>query len=287
MKVLVTGANGQLGEEIQSIASHFSDLKFVFADSKMLDITAYSEVDDFVRNHNIEAIINCAAYTQVDKAEDEPLLAEKVNVIGVSNLVEALKKVRGKLIHISTDYVFNGQGFIPYTEQEATSPIGVYGKTKLKGEEVIIDSDINGIVIRTSWLYSEFGNNFVKTMMRLGKEKEMIKVISDQIGTPTYAKDLAKACLEIISNNEHLNKKGSVYHFSNEGVASWYDFADAIMEISNEDCLVLPIETKDYPTKAVRPQYSILNKSKIKNDFNVAIPNWRVSLKKCIENSKN
>lgn len=287
MNVLVTGANGQLGQEIQSIASHFSDLQFVFADSKTLDITVYSQVDEFVRNHNVEAIINCAAYTKVDKAEEAPLQAEMVNVIGVSNLVGALKKVQGKLIHISTDYVFNGKNNMPYTEQEVTSPIGIYGKTKLKGEEVIIDSNLNGIVIRTSWLYSEFGNNFVKTMMRLGKEKETIKVITDQIGTPTYAKDLAKACLEIISNNEHLNKNGYVYHFSNEGVASWYDFANAIMEINNEDCLILPIETKDYPTTAVRPQYSILNKSKIKTDFNLTIPNWRESLKECVENIKN
>ena len=283
MNVLVTGASGQLGSEIASISSLFPKINFFFANSKLIDICNFNELESYVNQNNIDAIINCAAYTQVDKAEDEIELAEKVNTFGVANLVRVIENTKKKLIHVSTDYVFDGKIYIPYKESDATNPLGVYGRTKLKGEEIIIDSDVNAIIIRTSWLYSEFGSNFVKTMLRLGNDRETLGVIADQVGTPTNAKDLAFACLEILFKKDLLNKNGTVYHYSNEGAATWYDFATAIMELSKTDCVVLPIETKDYPTLAVRPQYSILNKSKIKNDFNLSILNWRASLSKCIK----
>jgi len=283
MNVLITGASGQLGSEVASISSLYPTMNFFFATSKIVDICNFNELESYVLQNNIDSIINCAAYTQVDKAEEEFDAAEKVNSVGVANLVKVLKNRNGKLIHISTDYVFDGKNYIPYKESDLTNPLGVYGRTKLYGEKKITDSNINGIIIRTSWLYSEFGNNFVKTMLRLGKDRETLGVIADQVGTPTNAKDLAYTCLEILSNYDQLNKKGSIYHYSNEGAASWYDFATAIMEFSKTDCNVLPIETKDYPTLAVRPPYSILNKSNIKSDFDVSILNWRASLKKCIK----
>ena len=286
MNVFVTGASGQLGSEIASISSSYPKINFFFANSKLIDICNFNELESYVNQNNIDVIINCAAYTKVDKAEEEIELAEKVNIVGVANLVKVIKKTNRKLIHVSTDYVFDGKTYVPYKESDATNPLGVYGSTKLKGEEIIIDSEINAIIIRTSWLYSEFGNNFVKTMLRLGNERESLGVIVDQVGTPTNAKDLAFVCLEILTKNDQLNKSGTVYHFSNEGVASWYDFASTIMELSKTDCKVLPIETKDYPTPAIRPQYSILNKSKIKNDFNLSILNWRVSLSTCIKKIK-
>ena len=230
-------------------------------------------------------MINCAAYTAVDKAEEEEQIAQKVNSEGVLNLVDALKKVDGKLIHISTDYVFDGNHSQPYKESDPVSPIGVYGETKRAGELAVLNSSIDAIVIRTSWLYSVYGNNFVKTMLRLGNQKKSIQVVSDQKGTPTFAKDLAKTCLDILSNagSTNISKKGSLYHYSNEGVTSWYDFARAIMEISNIDCNIIPIETKDYPTQAIRPLYSVLDKSKITSDFKVTIPHWRDSLTNCIK----
>mgnify|MGYP000630978248 CR=1 FL=1 len=284
MNVLVTGANGQLGSEIKDCYHHFKTLSFVYADLPELDICDIDAVNIFVLENNIKAIINCAAYTAVDKAEGDAENARKVNAKGVSNLLKAMEKVKGKLIHISTDYVFDGTKPLPYDEEDTVSPIGVYGKTKREGELAVINSTSESIVIRTSWLYSAYGNNFVKTMIRLGSEKEKLNVIFDQIGTPTFAGDLANICLEILSNQHgRIDKSGKIYHFSNEGVASWYDFAAAIMEINKLDCVVLPIETKDYPTLAKRPHYSVLNKTKIKKDFNVTIPYWRHSLVKCIE----
>ena len=200
------------------------------------------------------------------------------------NLVHALAKVNGKLIHISTDYVFDGNGFLPYQESDKTNPMGVYGKTKRNGELAVINGDIDGIVIRTSWLYSAYGTNFVKTMRRLGKERNELGVIYDQLGTPTNASDLAKTCLDILAYTKemNINTKGNVYHYSNEGVVSWYDFARAIMDLGEVDCKIKPIETKDYPTLAKRPHYSVLNKSKIKKDFEIKIPYWRDSLAICI-----
>jgi dTDP-4-dehydrorhamnose reductase len=289
MRVLITGSNGQLGSEIKELENNYNKVDLIFKDLPELDICNFEALETFIIDHKINSVINCAAYTAVDKAEEDAEIAERVNSIGVSNLVNALKKVDGKLIHISTDYVFDGDHFSPYKESDLVSPIGVYGETKRAGELSVINSDIDSIVIRTSWLYSSYGNNFVKTMLRLGNEKENLGVILDQVGTPTYARDLAKTCLEILTgvNSVKISKNGNLYHYSNEGVASWYDFAIAIMELGNVNCKVNPIQTKDYPTLAKRPHYSVLNKSKIKTDFKIEIPYWRDSLKDCIEKIKN
>ena len=285
MKVLITGSNGQLGSEIKELASDYENLECIFRDLPELDICDTKALTTCIVDENINAVINCAAYTAVDKAEENPVIAQQVNAKGVLNLVNALKKVDGKLIHISTDYVFDGNHSQPYKETDPVSPKGVYGETKRAGELAVLSSSIDAIVIRTSWLYSAYGNNFVKTMLRLGNFKESIQVVYDQIGTPTYAKDLAKTCLDILSNagSTNISKKGSLYHYSNEGVASWYDFARAIMENSNIDCNIIPIETKDYPTQAIRPLYSVLDKSKITSDFKVTIPHWRDSLANCLK----
>ena len=285
MKVLITGSNGQLGSEIKELASDYENLECVFRDLPELDICDTEVLNTFIIDQHINAVINCAAYTAVDKAEEDLETASKVNAKGVLNLVNALKKVDGKLIHISTDYVFDGNHSQPYKETDPVSPIGVYGETKRAGELAVLNSNIDAIVIRTSWLYSAYGNNFVKTMLCLGNFKESIQVVYDQIGTPTYAKDLAKTCLDILSDESStkISTKGSLYHYSNEGVTSWYDFAKAIMVISNIDCNIIPIETKDYPTQAVRPLYSVLDKSKITSDFKVTIPHWRDSLTNCIK----
>jgi dTDP-4-dehydrorhamnose reductase len=289
MNILVTGSNGQLGSEIKDLAAKYASFSFFFMDLPAFDICNRSQLDIFFKDKNINTVINCAAYTAVDKAEQDAEIAEQVNSIGVSNLVNALQAVNGKLIHISTDYVFDGNHFLPYKESDAISPIGVYGDTKREGELAVIKSNLDAIVIRTSWLYSSYGNNFVKTMLRLGNEKENLGVIFDQVGTPTYARDLANTCLEILCKNtsENISKKGNLYHYSNEGVTSWYDFAISIMELGKVNCKVKPIQTKDYPTLAKRPHYSVLNKSKIKTDFKVEIPYWRDSLKGCIEKIKN
>ena len=284
MNILVTGSNGQLGSEINDLAANYTNFTFFFMDLPALDICNSSQLNTFFKEKKINTVINCAAYTAVDKAEQDVDIAEKVNATGVFNLVNALEKVDGKLIHISTDYVFDGNSFLPYQEFDEVNPIGVYGDTKRRGELAVFSSGVDGIVIRTSWLYSAYGNNFVKTMLRLGYERDELGVIFDQVGTPTNASDLAKACLNILAYNQEakINSKGNIYHFSNEGVASWYDFAVAIMKLGNVDCKVKPIETKDYPTPAKRPHFSVLNKSKIKNDFEIEIPYWRDSLAVCI-----
>jgi dTDP-4-dehydrorhamnose reductase len=284
MNILVTGSNGQLGSEIKDLEANFINFNFFFMDLPQLDICNSSELNLFIKDNNITAVINCAAYTAVDKAEQDTDIAEKVNATGVLNLVNAVAKVNGKLIHISTDYVFDGNSFLPYQELDQVNPIGVYGNTKRSGELAVINSDIDGIVIRTSWLYSAYGNNFVKTILRLGNERDELGVIYDQVGTPTNACDLAKICLDILaySKEANINSKGNLYHFSNEGVCSWYDFSIAIMALGKVNCQVKPIETKDYPTPAKRPHFSVLNKSKIKNDFEIDIPYWRDSLAKCI-----
>jgi dTDP-4-dehydrorhamnose reductase len=289
MRVLITGSNGQLGSEIRELAANYKKLDFVFKDLPDLNICNFNLLQSFIIDNNINTVINCAAYTAVDKAEENAEISEQVNSTGVSNLVNALQTVNGKLIHISTDYVFDGNHFLPYKESDSVSPIGVYGETKRLGELAVINSEIDSIVIRTSWLYSSYGNNFVKTMLRLGNEKENLGVIFDQVGTPTYARDLAKTCLDILCGDSSVNisKNGNLYHFSNEGVASWYDFAISIMELGGENCKVNPIQTKDYPTLAKRPHYSVLNKSKIKIDFKIEISYWRDSLKECIEKMKN
>lgn len=283
MRVLVTGSNGQLGSELKELMQKNKGITFVEGDLPNLDITNKNNLKEFVAKEQIDSIINCAAYTAVDKAEEEATLAFAVNATAVENLVEICEERNIRLIQISTDYVFDGTKNTPYTEDDIISPMGVYGNSKRKGEEFVINSTADALVIRTSWLYAAYGNNFVKTMMRLGNEREQLGVIFDQIGTPTYAHDLAKTCVDILLNNEQIASKGKVYHFSNEGVASWYDFTKAIMETAHIDCTINPIETKDYPTPAKRPHYSVLNKAKIKADFNIEIPYWKDALVSCIK----
>ncbi|GAF02042.1 dTDP-4-dehydrorhamnose reductase [Saccharicrinis fermentans] len=283
MNILVTGANGQLGSELKLQAGDYPHCKFFFTDVKELDICNIQDVLTYVRSNDIDLIINCAAYTAVDKAETDIEKARLINVEAVKNLVKACESEKAKLIHVSTDYVYNGEYYKPLSEDMKVSPIGVYGVTKQEGEEVVIKAGIESIVIRTSWLYSSYGNNFVKTMMRLGAERDDLGVIFDQVGTPTYACDLARVILQIMNREGRLDAAGKIYHFSNEGVASWYDFAKEIMDCAGIVCEVRPIKTEDYPTPAQRPHYSVLDKTKIKCDFRIEIPYWKDSLKKCIE----
>ena len=279
--ILVTGSNGQLGSEIKELSSQYA-YNFFFTDRANLDITVINALKEFIETNAINTIINCAAYTAVDKAEDDKENADKINHVVVQYLAEIAKEKNIHLIHISTDYVFNGKNDKPYVENDTTSPNGVYGKTKLDGENAMISiNPSNSIIIRTSWVYSSFGANFVKTMLRLGKEKESLGVIYDQVGTPTYARDLAKVILDIIPNIK--NEKVEIYNYSNEGVLSWYDFAKEIMHMTKSTCQVNPIETIEYPTPAKRPHYSLLNKSKIKKEFNITIPYWKDSLDECLQ----
>lgn len=285
MNILITGATGQLGSEIRVLSSNYPEYNFFFENSETLNVTNSEKVESYIQSNKIKGVINCAAYTAVDRAEEEREEAKAVNSTGVFNLAKSIKKVKGKLIHISTDYVFSGRSCIPYKELDKVQPLGVYGETKRLGEEHFIASKVEGIIIRTSWVYSSFGNNFVKTMLRLGREKDKLGVIFDQVGSPTYARDLAEMCLNLIEKD--LTNELKIYHYSNEGVISWYDFAKNIMEIAGINCVVEPIETKDFPTPAQRPNYSSLNKCKIKEDFKIKIPYWRDSLKKCITNIEN
>lgn len=274
--ILVTGANGQLGSEIRVLSENSKDHYF-FTSSEELDVTDFSAVANYLKDNKINVIVNCAAYTAVDKAESEHDKANLVNHLAVKNLAEISKKYRIKLIHISTDYVFNGENYQPYTEDDKVNPVSVYGQTKLAGENALIEiNPENSVIIRTSWVWSTFGNNFVKTMLRLGKERKTLSVVSDQVGSPTYAGDLAKAILAIIPQLK-LNKV-EVYHYTNEGVCSWYDFAKAVFEEQQLKVEVKSILTKDYPTPAKRPFYSVLNKQKIKERYNVEIPYWKDSL---------
>lgn len=281
LNILVTGSNGQLGSEIQELSSHFP-YTFFFTCKEKLDITNEHALHSFIEAHAIHAIINCAAYTAVDKAESEEALADKINHQAVKYLASVAKEKNIKLIHISTDYVFNGTNYRPYLETDATNPQSIYGKTKLLGENALLHVKLpNSIIIRTSWVYSSYGANFVKTMLRLGKEKDALGVIYDQVGTPTYAKDLAKAILDILPLISTTQTE--IYHYSNEGVCSWYDFAKEIMKMAKLTCKVNPIETAQYPTPAKRPHYSLLNKTKIKNDYTVDIPYWKDSLDECLK----
>ena len=284
MKILVTGSNGQLGREIRDLISNYNKFNLIFKDLPDLDICDFNELENFIIDNSITGVINCAAYTAVDKAEENAKFAKKINSFGVSNLVNALKTVNGKLIHISSDYVFDGMHSSPYKESDPTNPIGVYGKTKRDGEIYVINSNIDAIVIRTSWLYSYYGNNFVKKILSLESSKKELRVVFDQIGTPTYAKDLAKICLDILCGNplKDISENGRLYHYSNEGEISWFDFAITIVKLGKVNCKVLPVLSKDYFTKIKRPYYSVLDKRKIKNDFNIEIPYWKDSLKECI-----
>lgn len=280
--ILITGANGQLGSELKKYAGLFKNVRPEFTDVDVLDITNQEALFEFCSQRDYRYIINCAAYTAVDKAENEPEPARKINVEAVHNLTAAAQKNNAFLIHVSTDYVFSGKNYLPYQENDPVSPNSVYGKTKAEGEEEALKY-ANSIVLRTSWLYSAFGNNFVKTILRLSKERDTLSVIFDQIGTPTHAGDLAKAIIEIVNYQQEKEMHPGVYHFSNEGVCSWYDFATEIVHISGSKTKVLPIETKDYPTLAQRPYYSVLNKSKVKSTFGLSIPHWKESLKTCIK----
>ncbi|WP_134091982.1 dTDP-4-dehydrorhamnose reductase [Olivibacter sp. XZL3] len=275
-KLLVLGGFGQLGQCLQTVCEDDT----IFLSSKDADIGNESQLEHLFHQHQPTHVINCAAYTAVDKAEDEVEAATKINAIAPGKLAELCKRFDTILIHISTDFVFEGSQTGLLTEEDATRPTGVYGRTKLTGELAIQAAWEKHIIIRTSWLYSEYANNFAKTMLRLAKDREELKVVADQVGTPTYALDLAKALCEIIKKAEGMY---GVYHYSNEGVASWYDFAHAIFELNHVNIRLLPIKTSEFPTKAKRPAYSVLDKSKIKKQFNLSIPNWRDSLRVCLE----
>ena len=279
--ILVTGSMGQLGSEIKELSSNYN-YNFFFTTRDDIDITSKDSIKEFCQTNSINVIINCAAYTAVDKAQSDIENADLVNRKAVKKLSIIAKELNIKLIHISTDYVFDGKNFKPYVEEFQTNPQSIYGKTKLDGENEIRDiNPLNSIIIRTSWVYSYYGNNFVKTMLRLGKEKEELGVIFDQVGTPTYAKDLAITILDIVPQIE--NSKVEIYNYSNEGVLSWYDFAKEIMKMAKLNCKVKAIETYQYPTPAKRPHFSLLNKSKIKQKFNIEIPYWKDGLDDCLK----
>ena len=292
--ILVTGSGGQLGSELRYLVENrlvdTTDMKFFFTDRSSLDITDHQAVKQFTASRDINIIINCAAYTAVDKAEEDLELADALNREAVKSMAKIASENDIGLIHISTDYVYDGTSHKPYTEDDPSNPQGIYSKTKLAGENEIKQiNPRNTIIIRTSWVYSSFGSNFVKTMLRLCQEKEKLSLISDQVGTPTYARDLAKAIIHIIKHPTKKHNNVEVYHFSNEGGCSWYDFAKTIFELSDIECTVNPIDTEEYPTPAKRPFYSILSKSKIKKDYNLTISYWRDSLKECLQtiNSNN
>jgi len=282
--ILVTGANGQLGNELRILSNEYTQWQFLFTDVEELDITSKTALTQFFQTNKINYIINCAAYTAVDKAEQETDFARKINKDAVKLLGQMATQYQARLLHVSTDYVFDGTAYCPYREDDETNPTSAYGRTKLEGEKSVYPSD-NVVVVRTSWLYSEFGNNFVKTVLRLADSHPQLRIVADQVGTPTYAYDLAKALLQIIEHSETSGQfQHGIYHFSNEGVASWYDFAITILEIAGIEKEVIPIRTEDFPTPATRPFYSVLDKTKIKTNFNLSIPHWKQALTVCMKN---
>ena len=278
-KILVTGANGQLGSELRELSVHYSQFEWVFADRSVMDLSDLESIPDYLDSIQPQVIINCAAYTAVDKAETETELADVLNHQAVGVMAQWRASHTCRLIHISTDYVFDGNSSTALDEEAPTAPINVYGQTKLAGELACMSENPEAIIIRTSWVYSRFGNNFVKTMSRLMQERDSLNVVNDQIGSPTYAADLAQAIMIIIT---HAHWQAGIYHFSNEGEISWYEFALAIQEISGFDCLVSGIPSSDYPTPAKRPHYSLLDKSKITTTFGVVVPGYRESLERCM-----
>ena len=281
-RILITGANGQLGSEMRKLGA-VSPNEYIFTDVAELDITNKEAVVEFVQQNNINIIVNCAAYTNVDKAEDDEATAELINATAVRNLAEAMKTVDGTLFHVSTDYVFGAEGNTPRTEDMPTNPLGVYGCTKLHGEQAIAEVGAKALIFRTAWLYSEFGNNFLKTMLRLTAEKEALNVVFDQVGTPTYAGDLALAIFSIIEGDKYAGNEG-IYHFSNEGVCSWYDFAREIATaMCHDKCNVMPCHSSEFPSKVTRPPFSVLDKTKIKQTFGIEIPHWRDSMIYCLK----
>ena len=278
--ILVTGANGQLGNEMRVVAAMQTDVVYHFTDVAELDICDQEAIERFVVEHAIDCIVNCAAYTNVNKAEEDTELCDKLNHQAPANLARVAAKHDAALIHVSTDYVFNGQHYKPYCEDDATCPNSVYGATKLAGEEAITAICHNSVIIRTAWLYSTFGNNFVKTMLRLGAERAELGVVFDQVGTPTYARDLARAIQCII----YKGIVPGIYHYSNEGVCSWYDFTKMIFALGGiTTCALKPLHTEEYPTPAARPHYSVLDKTKIKQTYDIEVPYWVDSLRECIE----
>ena len=305
MNVLITGCNGQLGNEMRAGMDLHDDHQYFLTDvtaedeSLRLDITDKQAVLTFVQNHQIELIVNCAAYTNVDKAEEDEPTARKINCDAVRNLAEAAAELGAKMIHVSTDYVFDGKGCVPYREDDEPSPATAYGRTKLEGEQALLQALPDAVIIRTAWLYSPYGNNFVKTMIRLGKERDLLNVVYDQVGSPTSARDLAVAIYAVLESKEW---HAGIYHFTDEGVCSWYDFTREIHSLYNSQevlraynrgdvqaagqaviqCEVKPILSSEYPTKTPRPHYSVLDKAKIKNTFGIEIPYWRDSLAQCI-----
>ncbi len=285
IKILVTGANGQLGRCLKNILQSDADLNVSYTDIDELDLTNKTAVDKIITANTFDYIINCAAYTAVDNAESNEVICSKINTEAIGNIAEAARRNKTKVIHISTDYVFNGENHCPYEENDKPEPQSVYGRTKLAGEAILMSfCPSTSIVIRTAWLYSEYGNNFVKKMLELAKQKQCINVVSDQVGTPTYAGDLAQTIYHIIKFDEWHS---GIFHFTNEGVASWYDLTMATFRLAGiNTCKVTPIRTKEYPTAAKRPLYSVLSKDKIKRLYNISIPYWESSLKKCINNLK-
>ena len=278
--ILITGSHGQLGNEMQQAAARFPAFNFLYTDVEDLDICDKAALSAFVKANNVNIIVNCAAYTAVDKAEDDVALCYKINSDAVRNIGEVASENNLKVVHVSTDYVFDGTNYLPYHEDQPVCPATVYGKSKLAGEQALLETCKQAVILRTAWLYSSFGNNFVKTMMKLGTDRDSLNVIFDQIGTPTYAADLADAILKVLSHETFVP---GIYHFSDEGVCSWYDFTKTIHRIAGITCNVQPIETKDYPARTPRPHYSVLNKAKIKSTYGIVIPHWEESLVRCID----
>lgn len=282
LNILVTGADGQLGSEMRRLGA-VSPNNYLFTDVSRLDITDAGAVDETMRAHRTDIVINCAAYTQVERAETDADTAMRLNRTGVKHLADAARRMQAVLFHISTDYVFDGRGCIPYTEEDPTAPINVYGRTKLAGERAVAESGCDFLIFRTGWLYSEFGNNFLKTMLRLTSDRDTLNVVSDQVGTPTYAGDLAMALFSVIEGGHYRGRRG-IYHFADEGVCSWYDFAVEISRAAGHTgCNIVPCRTADYPTRAARPAYSVLDKTKIKRTFGIEIPHWRESMLYCLQ----
>lgn len=282
MNILVTGSNGQLGSELKDLEAAFNQHAFFFTDINNLDVTDPDKLNKFIKSNKIDCVVNCVGYTQVDSAEDDRAQAILLNSTATKYIAEATSSNGALMVHISTDYVFDGKNHKPYTENDTANPKSIYGKSKLDGEIEVMFNAKRAIIIRTSWLYSSHGHNFVKTILEKAKTEKELRVVFDQIGTPTYARDLAMAILEIIPKVP-LRVRGEIYNYSNEGVASWYDFACAIIDIKGLKCKVVPVLTKDYCQPALRPPFSVLNKSQIKKDFGIAIPYWRDSLKHCLE----
>jgi dTDP-4-dehydrorhamnose reductase len=282
--ILITGANGQLGNELQVVSKHYYGYNFIFTDIDTLDITDKEQTKQYIKDARPDWIINCAAYNLVDKAESESDKAMLINAAAVNNISDVINGTECRLVHISSDYVFDGNASTPYTEYSIPNPLSIYGQSKLAGEKAALKHH-GSMIIRTSWLYSSFGNNFVKTILKIAGENEFVKVVVDQAGTPTYAADLAEVIMKIIAGviRNQIAFNAGIYNYSNEGVCSWFDFAEAIIRNAELSCKVLPIQTSDYHTAAKRPAYSVLDKSKIKENYNLTIPHWTSSLEKCIK----